>query len=188
MPRQLPNFLNDHPEVRLVVLDSVAFHFRHDWDDFAMRARMLNCMSQRLANIATNHSTAGRPRHMFLGSSCRCHFPHDHRMRTDLGTFSFSAVVLMNQVTTKINTDKSSYLAPALGESWAHACTNRMMLTWENGERMATLIKSPSRRRDSKPYQITAQGVRGLGNKRPRQTTAAQEGQENVPPAQMRKC
>jgi hypothetical protein len=58
---QLPNFLTDHPEVKLVVLDSVAFHFRHDWEDFAMRARILNCMSQRLANIAISHSTAGIP-------------------------------------------------------------------------------------------------------------------------------
>lgn len=68
---QLPSFLADHPEVRLVVLDSVAFHFRHDWDDFAMRARMLNCMSQRLANIAIQHSTAGSsPFSLFLASAC----------------------------------------------------------------------------------------------------------------------
>lgn len=73
----------------------------------------------------------------------------------------------MNQVTTKV-TPTGTFLAPALGESWAHACTSRLMLSWENGQRLATLIKSPSRRADSKAFQVTAIGVRGIGKKRPR--------------------
>lgn len=57
---QLPKFLTTHPDVRVIVIDSVAFHFRHDWDDFAMRSRLLNSMAQRLANIAVSHQAAGR--------------------------------------------------------------------------------------------------------------------------------
>ncbi len=33
-----------------------------------------------------------------------------------------------------------------LGETWAHACTNRVMLRWEGDLRVASLIKSPSQR------------------------------------------
>jgi hypothetical protein len=169
-----------------------------------MRARILNCLSQRLASIAISHSTAGAslfPHSETVLGTCiqmfsntrnkqfsREWFLYESCMMLSYWFVRMAAVVLMNQVTTKINHDKSSYLAPALGESWAHACTNRMMLTWENGERIATLIKSPSRKRDSKPYQVTAQGVRGLGNKRPRSAAQEGQGQENLPPAQVRKC
>jgi RAD51-like protein 2 len=78
-----------------------------------------------------------------------------------------AAVVLTNQVTTKL-TGGSTFLAPALGESWAHACTSRVMLSWENGQRVATLVKSPSRKSDCKTFQVTSAGVRGTGKKRPR--------------------
>ena len=39
---------------------------------------------------------------------------------------------------------------------------------------MATLIKSPSRKSDSKPYQVTSAGVRGTGKKRARPETEAE--------------
>jgi hypothetical protein len=53
-------------------------------------------------------------------------------------------VVMTNQVTTKPGADAAAALAPALGESWAHACTNRVMLHWQNQSRCARLLKSPS--------------------------------------------
>ena len=56
---QLPKFLATHPDVRVIVIDSVAFHFRHDWEDFALRSRLLNSLAQRLSNIAINHQAAG---------------------------------------------------------------------------------------------------------------------------------
>ena len=70
------------------------------------------------------------------------------------------AVVLINQVTTKIS-DKgtTSFLAPALGETWAHACTSRVMLYWDQGQRFASLWKSPSRKKDTVAYCVTKDGV-----------------------------
>ena len=35
----LPSFLAKHSNIRLVILDSVAFHFRHDFQDMAKRSR-----------------------------------------------------------------------------------------------------------------------------------------------------
>jgi hypothetical protein len=56
------------------------------------------------------------------------------------------SVVMMNQVTTKIHNGGSmATLVPALGESWSHACTHRVMLSWRGGQRVAHLCKSPSR-------------------------------------------
>ncbi len=66
--------------------------------------------------------------------------------------------MLINQVTTKVGST-GGYLAPALGDSWAHACTSRVMLFWEEGSRFARLYKSPSRKCDTVPYDIQAEGV-----------------------------
>ncbi len=52
------------------------------------------------------------------------------------------AVVLINQVTTKVGHQGSAYIAPALGESWSHLCSSRIMLSWEAGCRLARLVKS----------------------------------------------
>ena len=48
-----------------------------------------------------------------------------------------------------------SQLVPALGESWGHSCTVRLVLLRRSGTREAVLLKSPSRREASVPYQIT---------------------------------
>uniref|UniRef100_A0A8C1GRM9 RAD51 paralog C n=1 Tax=Cyprinus carpio TaxID=7962 RepID=A0A8C1GRM9_CYPCA len=77
----LPYFLSEHPEVRLVVIDSIAFPFRHDFEDLSQRT-------------TTQHSLA---------------------------------VVLTNQMTTRISNCPSK-LVPALGESWGHTATQRLIL------------------------------------------------------------
>ncbi|MGB1592466.1 MAG: hypothetical protein ACPIOQ_06905 [Promethearchaeia archaeon] len=110
-----------------MVIDSVAFQFRCDFKDYAMRARLLTGSAQRLTELAKSRNIA---------------------------------VVLMNQVTTKIgDRGSSSFLAPALGETWAHACTNRIMLYWQDGQRYARLYKSPSRKSDIVAYLVTQEGV-----------------------------
>lgn len=92
--RELKSFLKQHPEVRVIVIDSVAFHFRRGFADFALRSRLLQRMSQDLLALAQKFDVA---------------------------------VVLVNQVTTK---PSQGAFSPALGNSWQHACTHRVMLYW----------------------------------------------------------
>jgi RAD51-like protein 2 len=55
------------------------------------------------------------------------------QMLLDLATHFNLAVVLMNQVTTKISEGGGSQgLSPALGAAWAHQCTNRVMVIIQN--------------------------------------------------------
>ena len=138
----LPAFIANHPRVRLVVLDSVAFHFRRGFDDFSVRSRLLAAMAQQLIALARERQLA---------------------------------VVAVNQLTTRIaggeradrgssgggggGSDVSS-LAPALGESWSHACTNRVLLYWKGRERWARIIKSPSRKQAACRYDIRQSGIR----------------------------
>lgn len=61
---------------------------------------------------------------------------------------------------------------PALGETWAHACTNRIMLFWRDGIRVAQLLKSASQPLGEAAYAVERDGIRdvklteGLGEAR----------------------
>eukprot|EP00271_Cylindrocystis_brebissonii_P001866 TRINITY_DN12185_c0_g9_i1.p1 TRINITY_DN12185_c0_g9~~TRINITY_DN12185_c0_g9_i1.p1 ORF type:complete len:351 (+),score=56.76 TRINITY_DN12185_c0_g9_i1:174-1226(+) len=130
----LEEFLENHRDVKLIIIDSVTFHFRQDFSDMALRTRLLAGMAQKLMAIADEHDIA---------------------------------IVLVNQVTTKV-TGESSKLIPALGESWSHACTNRVVLFWADGERRAYIYKSPSLKNESARYNVTQSGIRSLPARRKR--------------------
>lgn len=44
--------------MKLIVLDSIAFHFRHDFDDLALRARLLNGLAQSFIKMACERQLA----------------------------------------------------------------------------------------------------------------------------------
>ncbi|XP_054703661.1 DNA repair protein RAD51 homolog 3 isoform X1 [Grus americana] len=140
----LPDFLSEHSKVRLVVVDGIAFPFRHDFEDLSLRTRLLNGLAQQLIIVANDHK---------------------------------SAVVLTNQMTTRIG-QRQSTLVPALGESWGHAATVRLIFHWDNSQRLATLYKSPSQKESTIPYQITSHGFRDV---QPPAVTQNAEGTEMNP-------
>ncbi len=125
----LPVLCAARPRVRLIVLDSVAFHYRQTVGDFAARARALAGTFAGLLRLAAANGIA---------------------------------VVVTNQVTTKpgANDAAGSRLAPALGESFAHAATTRLLLYWQARQRFAMLFKSPRWPRAVAAYAVTAEGVR----------------------------
>jgi len=126
----LPSFLDAHPSVRIIIVDSVTFHFRQDFADMAARTRQLAQMAQSFMALAGERKLA---------------------------------VVLMNQVTTKIAAGgQGTRLVPALGDSWAHAATSRVILYWQNSVRHAFIYKSPTQPAAAAEYGITTDGVRSL--------------------------
>lgn len=54
----LPDFLSEHPGVRLLLIDSVAFAFRPLFDDLSQRTRLLNGLAQQLIAVATSRDIA----------------------------------------------------------------------------------------------------------------------------------
>ena len=54
----LSSFLEAHPGVRVVVIDSVAFHFRHDYEELAQRTRLLSAYAQSLTAMAKRFRVA----------------------------------------------------------------------------------------------------------------------------------
>ena len=57
---QLEGLLRENGNVRLVVVDSVAFHFRRDFADMVLRTRLLNGMAQTLLRLAAENELAVR--------------------------------------------------------------------------------------------------------------------------------
>uniref|UniRef100_H0WQZ3 DNA repair protein RAD51 homolog 3 n=1 Tax=Otolemur garnettii TaxID=30611 RepID=H0WQZ3_OTOGA len=122
----LPTFPQENHSVRLVIVDGIAFPFRHDIDDLSLRTRLLNGLAQQMISLANSYKLA---------------------------------VILTNQMTTKIDKNQA-FLVPALGESWGHAATIRLIFHWDQKQRLATLHKSPSQKESTVLFQITPQGFR----------------------------
>ncbi len=129
----LPTYVKAHG-VKLVVIDSIAFHFRQDFKDMALRTAILAKMTSQLLNLAKSEQLA---------------------------------VVSVNQVTVKPDLASGvARLVPALGESYAHGCTTRVILRWERDVRMAYLYKSPRLPRGKARFTVTNGGLRDVRGKK----------------------
>lgn len=145
LPEIVHHYHTTAQPVKLVVIDSIAFPFRaaDPGSDFIARTRHLTATAAALSELASTYQIA---------------------------------VVAINQMTTKfmstmnstgneLNTNNSSMkLVPALGESWAHAVTTRLVLSANEGnqQRICTLTKSPRLPTGSAAFQIVEAGVRGV--------------------------
>lgn len=145
----LPKFLsqpNQELPVKLIVIDSIAFHYRAITPTsskyYLQRTKQLTSLAGFLSDLARDHDLA---------------------------------VVCINQMTTKLNNQKSTTsLIPALGESWAHAVTTRLLLKQQqqyshqesSDLRTCTLIKSPHRPAGTAQFRVLQQGIRGLQSSR----------------------
>lgn len=126
----LSEFCAEHPKVKLVVVDSIAFLFRQEFSSAAQRTRLLQGVGHTLVQLATERGLAA---------------------------------VLMNQMTTKFGGDGGrSQLVPALGEVWGHVCPTRVLLTAQDGQRCARLIKSPIFPEQTAIYDVTESGIRDV--------------------------
>ncbi|MBN3293942.1 RA51C protein, partial [Polypterus senegalus] len=54
----LPDFLFKHPKVRFLVVDSIAYPFRHEFEDLSARTRLLHGLAQKLLQLASQHNIA----------------------------------------------------------------------------------------------------------------------------------
>jgi len=164
----LPNFLLEQEKkgipVKLIVVDSLAFHYRvASLSSFTD----VNGSSNKSTSLSTTHNLTRMA--AFL-TEVACEF--------DL------AVVAINHLTTRIERDSrdnkwtGTKMMPALGESWAHSITTRLMVDHyrhfhKTGEshsssaqgmdeiRTCTLVKSPHKPNGTALFTITDKGVRG---------------------------
>mmetsp|Transcript_9355 Transcript_9355/g.16402 ORF Transcript_9355/g.16402 Transcript_9355/m.16402 type:complete len:420 (-) Transcript_9355:333-1592(-) len=139
---RLQALLSEAPRVKLVIIDSIAFHFRHV-DDAGQRTRLLNSIAQALNSIAAEKNVA---------------IVTSNQMTTKIQKPSGNHAGQGKEAQT-------SYYAPALGESWSHSITNR--ITIERTE-MSVSRKLHRARPSAKPLQRDERGSEGPDPKRPR--------------------
>ena len=119
---------------RLVVIDSVAFHFRHDFANMGIRSRVLNGMAQALTNLAESRTLAVV-------------------MMNQVTTRGIGR-----------SGGGKAYLAPALGEAWGHAAALRINLYWDGQTRVADLVKAVGVERSKIVYDVVQAGVRDVAD------------------------
>lgn len=56
----LSTFLDEHPNVRLIVIDSISVHFRQGFEEMGHRTRLLNQVAQKMMRIAETRNIAVR--------------------------------------------------------------------------------------------------------------------------------
>lgn len=136
----LAAFMKTHTNIKLIVLDSIAFHFRQDLQEVSSRSRILSTLAQTLNQLAFDHNLA-------------------------VVTINH----ITTRVTSGASGNNSgssggvstSRIVPALGEQWSHCVANRVMMFWQqNSVRTACLIKSPSRPQGVAQFTINKHGIR----------------------------
>lgn len=153
LARSLPAFLERNPGVRLVVVDSVAFHFRHGFDDYAARTRTLLAHALQLLRVAVEYNLA-----VVL----------INQVTTKVGQAG-GGQSASGQGGGGGEADAPSVIAPALGETWAHVSNTRIILSkgivQGELERAALVDKSATTPRVSVPFRVSAEGVRSVRRK-----------------------
>jgi RAD51-like protein 2 len=149
----LPEYLKQQEvPVKVIVLDSVTFHFRYGFESSGV-----NSMRHRTSLLAN------------LGQQLL-------KIAQEHGC----AVIVMNQVTTKVETDQNtSYLTPALGQTWSHQATNKIYLEFDHTRRTQIRV---SKMKDGKTgkryYRVTDAGFRS--SKRVEDDAPQEEQQEEI--------
>ena len=170
----LPKFLLEQEEkktpVKLVVIDSLAFHYR-------VASSSSSSGSVKNSNSNTNNNSLSTTHNLTRMAA----------FLTELASEFDLAVVAMNHLTTRIEKDANNNavggtkLVPALGESWAHSVTSRLMIDHYrqfhnttdassspstgahnmDEARVCTLVKSPHKPTGTALFVITDKGIRG---------------------------
>ncbi|VDP28907.1 unnamed protein product [Schistosoma margrebowiei] len=144
--RHLEQFCDQHPLIRLIVVDSIALPFRYDFDDIPQRNRLLASVTQMLLCVAGRQQAA-----VILTNQITTKFD-----AKDLNSKQFDCIIEEKVVKEQCRNDQNSYLVPALGDSWGHICSLRVFLTrLTTGIRQVTLLKHPGRPYGVGYYQIT---------------------------------
>lgn len=184
IPDYIKKIENNGRIIKLVVIDSIAFHYR------VSNLHYQPAFQRNIKFQSTHHNLP----QLFVTVDQKCS-SSDYKSRTKslARTASFLAdiaskniaVVVVNQMTTKVSgssassetkfsADFSTSLIPALGESWAHAVTTRLLLSADTStsesisnrsvrhqRRICTLVKSPHKPSGTASFSITEFGVRG---------------------------
>ncbi|KAG0065070.1 DNA repair protein rad51c [Linnemannia elongata] len=138
MVRILAGILQEHPDVKLVVVDSISFLFRSNFSDTRMRTKLVMSLGRQLADLARKHDLA-------------------------VVVMNQMTTTIDAPATGKRPSDPlDDNVHPALGETWGSLCTHRIRLYNRGGhgqQRYARMFKSPSMQEQTVAFHIGPDGI-----------------------------
>jgi len=157
----LPNFLTTHPLIKLICIDSIAFHYRYGtWalQDITLRNKQLATIATKLNTIAYQHNIA-----IVISNQLTTKFLSDN---PNIHHHSVSEY----QISTTSISSSTSRLVPALGDIWSQISATRIHLHWDTritskycGQRLAYISKNGYLQFPYYAYYIiNSEGIRGL--------------------------
>ena len=164
--------------IRLVVIDSLAFHFRAAGDlDGGERARRLAALGVALTRLAQAHDCAVVVTNHLVTQREAAAAAAPGAQPPPAAAAAAHALAPHEALAAALDPD-TSRLLPALGDAWAHFPALRLQLRWERGGRCAALGKCllaaglpPGSQQGagsaallaSAPFSVQREGIRGLG-------------------------
>ena len=147
---------NSRNNIKCIIIDSMAFHYR--------------CAgASTTSNQSNNDYYLARTQQLVALAS------HLNRIAAEYHV----AILVVNQMTTKLDGNNNTIIVPALGESWAHSMANRLLLsssssnTNDNEERSCRLTKSAHRPAGVARFRICQAGIRDVSSPTGAATTTA---------------
>nr|CCA23112.1 DNA repair protein RAD51 putative [Albugo laibachii Nc14] len=135
--QSLFNVLRQDPKICTLVIDSLAFHLRHSFEDTGARARATESAAIKLHELAREFRIV-----VFIVNYMTTKYHGDHRLPS-------APFDTMNGLEI-----------PALGDSWSHAIATRLYLNEDLSTRSVHLIKSSAiPPAHPIPYAITERGI-----------------------------
>ncbi|KAL1308841.1 hypothetical protein AAHE18_17G133900 [Arachis hypogaea] len=128
----LDKFIEEHKNVKIIIIDSVTFHFRQDFDDMALRTRLLNEMALKLMKLARKFCLAV----VLLNQVTTKYIEGSYQLTLALDAFLLKALFV------------------------SHSCTNWIILFWNGDERHAYIDKFPSLKSAFATFFVTTRGIR----------------------------
>lgn len=125
--QKLPQYISDHPDIKLIVIDSITFPFKQSIDE-KHRTRLLFQQMAEMQRIAIEKQIA---------------------------------IVITNEMSTRVGLSGNQVVG-AGGDSWAHRCNTRIMLSQYEGHRLAAILKSNNSQQAVAAFQITEKGIRDV--------------------------
>ncbi|KAI9909026.1 hypothetical protein PsorP6_014863 [Peronosclerospora sorghi] len=146
--RSLPASFRGTDECTLVVIDTISFHFRHGFEEYASRTRALDDLAIYLHQLAAD-------------------FNLSILVTNHITTKVSSKDPQRSQLQPALGTTVCPFFPMFTREGWAHSVANRVVLEWEretgpSTSRVARLIKSAAVPHDSTFFKISERGVRDV--------------------------
>ncbi|CAN8318560.1 unnamed protein product [Cochlearia groenlandica] len=149
----LDKFISENKDVKVVIVDSITFHFRQDFDDLPQRTRVLSEMALKFMKLAKKYSLAV----VLLNQVTTKYTEGSFQLALALGHQTQIFIIIISPFVMVLNVVMASAVS---GDSWSHSCTNRVILYWNGDERYAYIDKSPSLPSASAAYTVTSRGIR----------------------------